>query len=96
MCCLDSGNAKTLTVDGSESQIVLPNLTPGVTYEVTVVALKGQRESEPGSDSVTTGTTTSKMATHTIIIVKLHIKMYILPGFCGTAVICVRVYYSSG
>ncbi|XP_023125218.2 tenascin isoform X4 [Amphiprion ocellaris] len=48
------GNAKTLTVDGSESQTVLPNLTPGVTYEVTVVAVKGQRESEPGSDSVTT------------------------------------------
>ncbi|KAM7416891.1 hypothetical protein PAMA_018798 [Pampus argenteus] len=48
------GNAKTLTVDGSESQTVLPNLTPGVTYEVTVVTLKGQRESEPGSDSVTT------------------------------------------
>ncbi|XP_038560221.1 tenascin isoform X1 [Micropterus salmoides] len=48
------GNAKTLTVDGSESQTVLPNLTPGVTYEVTVIAVKGQRESEPGSDSVTT------------------------------------------
>ncbi|KAM9858052.1 tenascin isoform 2-T2 [Aulostomus maculatus] len=48
------GYAKTLTVDGSESQTVLPNLTPGVTYQVTVVALKGQRESEPGSDSVTT------------------------------------------
>ncbi|XP_036954766.1 tenascin isoform X2 [Acanthopagrus latus] len=48
------GNAKTLTVDGSESQTVLYNLTPGVTYEVTVVAVKGQRESEPGSDSVTT------------------------------------------
>lgn len=51
------GNAKTLTVDGSESQTVLPNLTPGVTYEATVVAMKGQRESEPGSDSVTTGET---------------------------------------
>nr|XP_040051520.1 tenascin isoform X3 [Gasterosteus aculeatus aculeatus] len=48
------GNAKTLTVSGSESQTVLPNLTPGVTYEVTVVAVKGQRESKPGSDSVTT------------------------------------------
>ncbi|KAM7018904.1 tenascin isoform 1-T2 [Tautogolabrus adspersus] len=48
------GTAKTLTVDGSESHTVLPNLTPGVTYEVTVVALKGKRESEPGSDSVTT------------------------------------------
>ena len=49
------GNAKTLTVDGSESHTVLPNLTPGVTYEVTIVAVKAQRESEPGSDSVTTG-----------------------------------------
>ncbi|KAM3611855.1 uncharacterized protein V6R79_025021 [Siganus canaliculatus] len=48
------GNAKTLTVDGSESHTVLPNLTPGVTYEVTVVAVKGERESRPGSDSVTT------------------------------------------
>ncbi|CAN9512792.1 unnamed protein product [Ophioblennius macclurei] len=48
------GNAKTLAVDGSDSQTVLPNLTPGVTYEVTVVAVKGSRESEPGSDSVTT------------------------------------------
>ncbi|XP_035514936.1 tenascin-like, partial [Morone saxatilis] len=48
------GNDKTLAVDGSESQTVLPNLTPGVTYEVTVVSIKGQRESEPGSDSITT------------------------------------------
>ncbi|KAM6930210.1 tenascin isoform 1-T1 [Xenentodon cancila] len=48
------GTANTLTVDGSESHTLLPNLTPGVTYEVTIVAVKGQRESEPGSDSVTT------------------------------------------
>lgn len=44
-----------LSVDGSASQTVLPNLTPGVTYKVTVIAVKGQRESEPGSDTVTTG-----------------------------------------
>uniref|UniRef100_A0A8C5HM41 Tenascin-like n=1 Tax=Gouania willdenowi TaxID=441366 RepID=A0A8C5HM41_GOUWI len=48
------GYAKTVTVDGLESQTMLPNLTPGVTYEVTVVAVKGQRESEPGSNSLTT------------------------------------------
>ncbi|XP_034055146.1 tenascin isoform X3 [Gymnodraco acuticeps] len=48
------GNAKTLTVEGSDAHTVLSNLTPGVTYEVTVVSVKGQRESEPGSDSVTT------------------------------------------
>uniref|UniRef100_A0A1A8REZ6 Tenascin C n=1 Tax=Nothobranchius rachovii TaxID=451742 RepID=A0A1A8REZ6_9TELE len=48
------GTSKTLTLDGSESQTLLPNLTPGVTYEVTIVALEGRRESKPGSDSVTT------------------------------------------
>uniref|UniRef100_A0A3Q2D8W1 Tenascin Cb n=1 Tax=Cyprinodon variegatus TaxID=28743 RepID=A0A3Q2D8W1_CYPVA len=50
----DGGVAKTLTVDGSMSHTVLPNLTPGVTYEVIIVAVKQERESEPGSDSVTT------------------------------------------
>uniref|UniRef100_A0A674P506 Tenascin Cb n=1 Tax=Takifugu rubripes TaxID=31033 RepID=A0A674P506_TAKRU len=44
----------TLTVDGSKSQTMLPNLTPGVTYEVTIVAVKGPRESLPASDSITT------------------------------------------
>lgn len=42
-------------MDGSEFHSVLPNLTPGVTYEVTIVAVKGERESKPGSESVTTG-----------------------------------------
>ena len=45
----------TVTVDGAESQTVLPNLTPGVTYQVTVIAVKGLEESEPGSDAVSTG-----------------------------------------
>lgn len=49
------GTAKTVTVDGSKSQITLPNLTPGVTYDLSIIAVKGQRESEPASDSVTTG-----------------------------------------
>lgn len=44
-----------MTVDASKSQIVLPNLTPGVTYDVSVIAVKGQRESEAASESVTTG-----------------------------------------
>ncbi|XP_008334106.1 tenascin isoform X1 [Cynoglossus semilaevis] len=48
------GHAKTLTVINDESHTVLSNLTPGVTYQVTVIAVKGQRESEPGSDSLTT------------------------------------------
>ncbi|XP_075903228.1 tenascin isoform X3 [Nelusetta ayraudi] len=50
----DGGNTKTVTVDASKSQIVLPNLTPGVTYDVSVIAVKGQRESEAASESVTT------------------------------------------
>lgn len=61
-------------MDGSESQTVLPNLTPGVTYEVTVVAVKGQRESEPGSDSVTTGKTSVELAHRHIHYLKARNK----------------------
>uniref|UniRef100_A0A673X3P4 Tenascin Cb n=1 Tax=Salmo trutta TaxID=8032 RepID=A0A673X3P4_SALTR len=48
------GAPQTVTVGGTESQKVLSNLTPGVTYQVTVISVKGQKESEPGSNSVTT------------------------------------------
>ncbi|KAK6306144.1 hypothetical protein J4Q44_G00230690 [Coregonus suidteri] len=48
------GAPKTVTVGGTESQKVLPKLTPGVTYQVNVISVKGQKESEPGSSSVTT------------------------------------------
>lgn len=54
-------------MDGSASQIVLPNLTPGVTYKVTVIAVKGQRESEPGSDSVTTGKIQTDLLATTVL-----------------------------
>uniref|UniRef100_A0A8C7WFK3 Tenascin C n=1 Tax=Oncorhynchus mykiss TaxID=8022 RepID=A0A8C7WFK3_ONCMY len=49
------GAPQTVTVGGTESQKVLSNLTPGVTYQLTVISVKGQKESEPGSSSVTTG-----------------------------------------
>ncbi|XP_064827698.1 tenascin isoform X2 [Oncorhynchus masou masou] len=48
------GTPKTVIVGGTETQTVLPNLTPGVTYQVSVISVKGQKESEPGSSSVTT------------------------------------------
>ncbi|KAJ8285701.1 hypothetical protein GJAV_G00029950 [Gymnothorax javanicus] len=48
------GSPVTANVDGSASQTVLSNLTPGVTYQVTVIAVKGLEESAPGSSSVTT------------------------------------------
>uniref|UniRef100_A0AAY4BK47 Tenascin C n=1 Tax=Denticeps clupeoides TaxID=299321 RepID=A0AAY4BK47_9TELE len=51
---IHGGSPVTLMVDGAVSQTVLPNLTPGVTYQVTVTAIKGLKESEPGSDTVTT------------------------------------------
>lgn len=56
-----AGSPMTLRVDGGESQAMLPNLTPGVTYQVTVFAVKGLEESEPGSDRVTTGTSHSNI-----------------------------------
>ncbi|KAI5613047.1 tenascin-like isoform X1 [Silurus asotus] len=51
---IHEGRPMTITVDGGESQTVLPNLTPGVTYEVSVISVKGLVESEPASDAVTT------------------------------------------
>ncbi|XP_016130526.1 tenascin isoform X2 [Sinocyclocheilus grahami] len=51
---VQGGSPVTLRVDGGESQAMLPSLTPGVTYQVTVIAVKGLEESEPGSDRVTT------------------------------------------
>jgi hypothetical protein len=53
--CMCAGAPQTVTVGGTESQKVLSNLTPGVTYQLTVISVKGQKESEPGSSSVTTG-----------------------------------------
>lgn len=67
-----------LSVDGSASQTVLPNLTPGVTYKVTVIAVKGQRESEPGSDTVTTG---KYARINSFRIWRIDIKMSILSVF---------------
>uniref|UniRef100_A0AAY4BJ87 Tenascin C n=1 Tax=Denticeps clupeoides TaxID=299321 RepID=A0AAY4BJ87_9TELE len=54
LCSSFTRRILTLMVDGAVSQTVLPNLTPGVTYQVTVTAIKGLKESEPGSDTVTT------------------------------------------
>nr|AAI63556.1 Tnc protein [Danio rerio] len=51
---IQGGSPLTLRVDGGESQAMLSNLTPGVTYQVTVIAVKGLEESEPGSERVTT------------------------------------------
>ncbi|XP_062873477.1 tenascin isoform X2 [Trichomycterus rosablanca] len=57
---LHGGSPMTVTVDGEESKAVLTNLTPAVTYQVTVIAVKGAEESEPASDKVTTGLSTPK------------------------------------
>ncbi|KAJ8263371.1 hypothetical protein COCON_G00158280 [Conger conger] len=48
------GSPITVSAEGTVSQTVLSNLTPGVTYQVTVIAVKGLEESGPGSSSVTT------------------------------------------
>lgn len=42
-------------VDGSQSQVSLINLVPGEMYQVSVIAVKGLEESEPASDTFTTG-----------------------------------------
>ncbi|XP_049330686.1 tenascin isoform X3 [Astyanax mexicanus] len=47
------GPEKVVEVDGSESQTRLPNLIPGESYRVTVIAMKGLEESDPVSDTFT-------------------------------------------
>lgn len=44
-------------IDGTQSETMLPNLVPGETYQVTVVAVKGLEESDPITDTLTTGMT---------------------------------------
>ncbi|XP_063334147.1 tenascin isoform X2 [Pelmatolapia mariae] len=51
----EGGSPMTLTVDGSVFKALLPNMIPGKTYQVTVSALKGLEESDPSTDTVTTG-----------------------------------------
>ena len=46
----------SVTVDGAETQALLPGLVPGKTYQVTVIAVRGLDESSPSTDTVTTGT----------------------------------------
>lgn len=45
----------TLTVDGGVFKALLPNMIPGKLYQVTVSAVKGLEESDPSTDTVTTG-----------------------------------------
>ncbi|XP_067114080.1 tenascin isoform X5 [Osmerus mordax] len=51
---LMGGSPLTVTADGTESKALLPSMTPGATYQVTVIAVKGLEESDPGTDTVTT------------------------------------------
>lgn len=45
----------SVTVDGAVTRTVLPGLMPGKTYQVTLTAVRGLDESNPTTDTVTTG-----------------------------------------
>ncbi|XP_013992876.2 tenascin isoform X7 [Salmo salar] len=51
---LQGGSPMTVLADGTETQALLPNMLPGVTYQVTIFAGKGLEESDPGSENITT------------------------------------------
>ncbi len=53
----------TVTVDGSVLEALLPNMMPGKTYQVTVSSVKGLEESDPSTDTVTTGLLSSSSLT---------------------------------
>lgn len=50
-----TGSPITVTVDGNVLEALLPNMIPGKLYQVTVSAVKGLEESDPSTDTVTTG-----------------------------------------
>ncbi|XP_051906160.1 tenascin-like isoform X1 [Hippocampus zosterae] len=50
----EGGSPMSVTVDGDVLQALLPNMSPGRMYQVTVSAVKGLEESEPSGDVVTT------------------------------------------
>lgn len=50
-----AGNPLMVTVDGSVFEALLPSMVPGKTYQVTVSSVKGLEESDPSTDTVTTG-----------------------------------------
>lgn len=45
----------TVLADGTETHALLPNMLPGVTYQVTIFSMKDLEESDPGTDTITTG-----------------------------------------
>ncbi|XP_048876821.1 tenascin-like isoform X2 [Brienomyrus brachyistius] len=50
---IQGGPPRVVMADGTESKAELPNLSPGVAYQVHVVAIKGFEESEPRTDTFT-------------------------------------------
>lgn len=44
-----------VTVDGGVFETLLSNMIPGKMYQVTVSSVKGLEESDPSTDTVTTG-----------------------------------------
>lgn len=44
-----------VTVDGSVFEALLSDMIPGKMYRVTVSSVKGLEESDPSTDTVTTG-----------------------------------------
>ncbi|KAI7813166.1 putative tenascin-like [Triplophysa rosa] len=67
---IQGGTPVVQTVDGTQSQVPLINLTPGETYQVSVIAVKGLEESEPVTDTLTTGgsRTPATSSSHTVIV----------------------------
>uniref|UniRef100_A0A673YC55 Tenascin C n=1 Tax=Salmo trutta TaxID=8032 RepID=A0A673YC55_SALTR len=51
---LQGGSPMTVLADGTETQALLPNMLPGVTYQVTIFSMKDLEESDPGTDTITT------------------------------------------
>lgn len=56
-----TGSPMMVTVDGSVFEALLSDMIPGKMYQVTVSSVKGLEESDPSTDTVTTGELSSRL-----------------------------------
>lgn len=78
----DAGEPVSVSVDSEDSSLNLSQLSPGSSYEVTVLSTLGLDESDPIKDLVMTREFNSKMDVLHKVYFKLNVFFFVLNIFC--------------
>lgn len=70
-----------VTVDGGVFEALLSNMVPGKMYQVTVSSVKGLEESDPSTDTVTTGRLSSLPTRRSITSAPREFHAHFCPVF---------------